>query len=179
MTLETKLDSSLYQDCYRRFEFDKYRNNSLSKSMADLGRNVKAICGVGSIALLGCLSRKLGNYDLSAETGIVACASAASICLTIHMHETNFIFNRMYHKNIGEVLTEEEKEGIRCAGKLGRNAHTVAAASVVGAVGILSCLDPIFLAMAPIIPFWYHYVIRKGYGDFYSAAVDYTTAENK
>ena len=168
------LEERFYDEFYERFEMDRERNE-VSRKMSALGRYVRYVCGVSAAGCGSFLAYKLTKGHASLEQFIFyAGITAASSGLTIHMHEAKKIFESMYRKNAGEMLNEEEITQVKRAGKMGRAAHLGAATAMVLSLGALIPTQPLMLIVLPILPFWYHYTINKGYGALYSSAVDYT-----
>jgi hypothetical protein len=181
MSQELKsLGERLYDDFYTGFEIDREKNGKLSKMMSKLGKYVRYVCGAGAVGLGSYLTYKLTNGDVSlGEFIFEGGLTAATTGLTVHMHDVKKIFEAMYKKNTGENLDEEEIAEVKRAGKVGRYAHFGAATAMLGSCGALMVSNPLFLIVAPILPFWYYYTINKGYGALYSSAVDYTVGERR
>lgn len=171
------LEERLYADFYKVFERDKTQNGTTSKKIYNLANCSQYICTAGTIGLGAYLAHEMHNPNFSPKYELfLASVTLASADLTTHMHGMKQVFEKMYKKNSNNKLSKEEIEKVRTAGKIGRYAHFGAGTAMLGAFGSLMILIPNTIILAPILPLWYKYTIKKGYGALYSAAIDYTTA---
>ena len=168
------LEERLYNEFYEKFEKDREINGVFSKKLSKLGDYVKYPCGALALGLASYVSYKMFNDDITArDSALFGGLSFVGAGLGVHMYDVNKIFEKMNKKNNGQILNEKEISDVKTAGKIGRYAHLGSATIFSGVIGTLMFSEPSFLIVAPILPFWYHLTINKGYGALYSAAVDY------
>lgn len=168
----------LYNHFYELNEKNKDGIRDLSTArVAKISRN---LLGIGTIAMGSYFGYNLGDDEFSSwNATFYGSLTAVAACLAVHMHESEKIVRAVYNKKITGELSLEEKLIVRSAKKIGRYSHLAAATGLASTMITMMAWNPLFLALAPILPFWYKYTIINGYGALYSAEADFAIGERK
>ncbi|HLC78432.1 MAG TPA: hypothetical protein VJH92_04865 [Candidatus Nanoarchaeia archaeon] len=178
--VERQIYERLYQRFYDLYEKDKEADGEISKKMVNLGRSVKYFAGTLAAATGTYLYKRLidGNASPS-ELIFLGGITSAGIGLASHFYAQENISQAILKKNTKRDLTSEEKIRISRLGKIGKGSHFISAIALGVSFVDVAILNPKFLAILPILPFWYRFTIHKGYGAVYDSEVDYVLDERK
>lgn len=183
--LDREISEELYNKFYEGFERDKENKGDIAKTMRNAGKYGRCVTGLVALvygAKFGkdiVKKKKMTKREFIVKLGLTTALAG----LTVHMHNIKNIFEKMYRKNIGKTLTEEEIEATKAQGKTGRYAHAAAITAITaGFVSDSAMSRRKFLTRTPFfifLPAFYYLNMHKGYGALYDSAVDYTTGERK
>ena len=99
--------------------------------------------------------------------------------LAIHFYDANKLISAIGRKNKGELISDLELKQIKALGRLGRYSHLLAFGGLLVYLFLAAIKNPVFLVMAPMVPFWAYLTIYLGYGALYSAMTDYVLGTRK
>ena len=173
-------DKSLYEKTYGDFYKGFGREDGKLRIINKIFKGVEYCCvvaalGTGLYLIYGLLFNTAGYSKIIYD----ALFFVVTAGLAVHFHDANKLTKAIARINSGEVINSRELKRLKAFGKLGRYSHLVAFAGLLTYLIIQMIDRPIFLIMAPIVPFWGYFTIYIGYGALYSAMSDYVTGERK
>lgn len=173
-------DKSLYAKTYNAF-FDKLANeNGKIQGRNKVMKFVERILYAASAASAAYLAYILVS-GTSERSSIVygVLFLVITVGLAVHFRDANKLTQAIGRKNRGETISATELKQIKMLGKIGRYSHLLASGGVLVYLFLSAIKIPIFLIIAPLVPFWAYLTIYMGYGALYSAMTDYVLGTRK
>ncbi|OHB24048.1 MAG: hypothetical protein A3J67_04570 [Parcubacteria group bacterium RIFCSPHIGHO2_02_FULL_48_10b] len=173
-------DKSLYEKTYNDF-FDGFRNENgkvrgINRVLKFVERFLLVASAASGIYLVYAWVTSTAERS-NIINGVLFCIITTG--LAIHFYEANKLMFTIGRKNKGELISESELKHMKILGRLGRYSHLLAFGGILVYLFSLAMKMPIFLVMAPLVPFWAYFTIYLGYGALYSAMIDYALGIRK